>query len=121
MRQMVLVIGCVCLAGLLAAGCKMPTLKSTDVMYGPNGEIVKMKSPDDTMKIKYKDDGSVKIKGARGIGGQSRVAPLHVESGGDVGVHGVVAQPGGPVPPGMPAPGVPVQQGTTTDETTVVQ
>lgn len=120
MRQTALVLGCVCLAGLLTAGCKIPTLKSTDIMYGPQGEIVKMKSPDDTMKIKYKDDGSVKIKGARGIGGGSRVAPLPIESGRDVGVHGVVVQPGGPRPfPASPGGGS-VQQQTTTEETTVV-
>lgn len=47
MRRTALVAVCACLAGGLAAGCR-----STDVMYGPNGEIVKMKSPDRTMRIK---------------------------------------------------------------------
>jgi hypothetical protein len=120
MRRTVLVLGCVCLAGLLAAGCKIPTLKSTDVMYGPNGEIVKMKSPDRTMKIKVKGD-EVTVKGARGIGGQSRVAPLDVESGRDVGVHGVpVPPPAGHIVPVAPAPGVSVERQPITEETTVV-
>ncbi len=120
MRRAVLVLGCVCLAALLAAGCKVPTLKSTDVMYGPNGEIVKMKSPDRTMKIKVKGD-EVEIKGARGIGGQPRVAPLDVESGRDVGVHDVpVPPPAGHVVPVMPAPGVSAEGQPVTEETTVV-
>ena len=119
MRRTVLVLGCVCLVGLLAAGCKIPTLKSTDVMYGPSGEIVKMKSPDRTMKIKVKGD-EVTVKGARGIGGQSRMAPLDVESGRDVSVHGVqVPPPAGHIAPVAPAPGVSVQQ-PVTEETTVV-
>lgn len=118
MRKTLLAAACALLAGLLAAGCKIPTLKSTDVMYGPNGEIVKMKSPDRTMKIKVKGD-EVKIKGARGIGGQSRVAPLPVEADRDVGLHGVsVPPPAGPVAP-LP-PGIPIQGQTTTEETTVV-
>lgn len=108
------------MAALLAEGCKIPTLKSTDVMYGPNGEIVEMKSPDRTMKIKMKGD-EVKIKGARGIGGQSRVAPLDVESGRVVGVHGVqVPPPSGHIAPAAPAAGVSAQQEPVTEETTVV-
>ena len=56
MRRTALVAVCACASGLLAAGCKIPTLKSTDVMYGPDGGIVKMKSPDRKMKIKVKGD-----------------------------------------------------------------
>jgi hypothetical protein len=112
---------------LLAAGCKMPTLKSTDVMYGPSGEVIQMKSPKKTMKIKVKQD-EITIKGARGIGGEPRVRmpAVPVETERDVGVHGMMVPPPqgpiGPVAPaqGVPAVGVPVQQGTTTEETTVV-
>lgn len=118
MRRTVLVALCVCPAAAIVAGCKIPTLKSTDVMYGPNGEIVKMKSPDRTMKIKVKGD-TVKVKGARGIGGQSRMAPLPVETDRDVGVHGVmVPPPAGPIGPG---PGVIENTGTVTEQGTVVQ
>lgn len=117
MRRTVLVAVCACVAAAFAAGCKIPTLKSTDVMYGPNGEIVKMKSPDRTMKIKVKGD-TVTVKGARGIGGESRMAPLPIETGPGVGVHGVaVPPPAGPVGPG---PGV-IETGTVTEQGTVVQ
>jgi len=128
MNKTVMVLGAVCLVGLLVAGCKMPTLKSTDVTYGPQGEIVKMKSPDSKIKIKVKGD-EVTVKGARGIGGQSRVAPLPVETDRDVSVHGVmVPPPVGPIGPVGPAPVLPggvvpggsVQTQTTTEETTVV-
>ena len=113
MRRTALVAVCACLAGGLAAGCR-----STDVMYGPNGEIVKMKSPDRTMRIKVKGD-KVTVKGARGIGGQSRMAPLQVETGGDVGLHGVAVPP--PAGPAGPGPGVILQEGTVTEQGTVVQ
>lgn len=118
MRRAARMAACGCLAAAMAAGCKLPTLKSTDVMYGPNGEIVKMKSPDRTMKIKVKGD-TVKVKGARGIGGQSRMAPLPVETGRDVGVHGVMVPP--PAGPAGPGPGVIENTGTMTEESTVVQ
>ena len=118
MRRTVLVAVCVCLAASLAAGCKIPTLKSTDVMYGPNGEIVKMNSPDRTMKIKARGD-EVTVKGARGICVQSRIAPLTVESGGDVGVHGVMVPP--PAGPIWPGPGVIENTWTVTEQGTVVQ
>ena len=121
MSRIFMVLLCVCVAGALASGCKMPTLKSTDVMYGSNGEIVEMKSPREEMKIKVKEDGTVKVKGARGIGGQSRMAPLPVESERDVSVHDVpVPPPVGQVVPVAPAPGVPVQSQPVTEETTVV-
>lgn len=121
MSRTILTLLCVCVAGALTSGCKMPTLKSTDVMYGPKGEIVEMKSPREEMKIKVKEDGTVKVKGARGIGGQSRMAPLPVESGRDVSVHGVPVPPAaGHVVPVAPAPGVPVESQSVTEETTVV-
>ncbi len=118
MRRTALVAVCACASGLLAAGCKIPTLKSTDVMYGPDGGIVKMKSPDRKMKIKVKGD-EVTVKGARGIGGQPRMAPLPVETGGDVGIRGVqVPPPAGPV---LPGPGVIGPTESVTEEGTVVQ
>ncbi|MCX6338543.1 MAG: hypothetical protein NTX71_01310 [Candidatus Aureabacteria bacterium] len=103
------------LTALVITGC------SKDIMYGPQGEIVEMKSPKKEMKIKVKEDGTVKVKGARGIGGQSRMAPLDVESGRDVGVHGVpVPPPAGHIVPVAPAPGVSVERQPITEETTVV-
>lgn len=121
MNRTILTLACVCVAGMLASGCKVPTLKSTDVMYGPRGEIVEMKSPREEMEIKVKEDGTVKVKGARGIGGQPRMAPLPVESGRDVGVHDVqVPPPAGHVVPVAPQPGVPVESKPVTEETTVV-
>ena len=62
----------ICLAGLFITGC------SKDIMYGPHGEIVTMKSPSKKMKIEIKDD-EITIKGARGIGGQPRIAPQHLQ------------------------------------------
>ncbi|MEJ2744552.1 MAG: hypothetical protein P8123_02530 [bacterium] len=121
MSRTVVVLVCVCVMGMLVSGCKLPTLKSTDVMYGPRGEIVEMKSPREEMKIKVKKDGTVKVKGARGIGGQSRMAPLPVESERDVSVRDVpVPPPAGHVAPVAPAPGVPVESRSVTEETTVV-
>ncbi|MCX6357211.1 MAG: hypothetical protein NT045_04950 [Candidatus Aureabacteria bacterium] len=119
MSRIAVAVCCAVCMALLATGCKIPTLKSTDVMYGPSGEIVKMKSPDRTMKIKVKGD-EVTVKGARGIGGQSRMAPLPVESGRDVGMHGVMVPPPVGPGPGMSEQGISVQQQTTTEETTVV-
>jgi flagellar basal body rod protein FlgF len=122
MNRTALIAVCVCMAGALVSGCKMPTLKSTDVMYGPGGEIVEMKSPREEMKIKVKEDGTVKVKGARGIGGRPRMAPLPVESERDVSVHDVpVPPPAGHVAPIAPAPGVPVESQSVTEETTVVR
>ncbi|MDD5557638.1 MAG: hypothetical protein PHN82_10395 [bacterium] len=112
MRTTVAALGGVLIVGLLAAGC------SRDIMYGPRGEVVKMKSPDRTMKVKVKGE-TVQIEGAKGIGGRSRVAPLPVETERDVGIRGV------PVPPPaghiVPAPAAPVESRTVTEETTVVR
>lgn len=122
MRGTALLTGCVFLAAILLAGCKMPTLKSKDIMYGPQGEIVEMKSPRKTMKIEIEKD-EIEIKGARGIGGQPRVGmpAVPVETERDVGVHGVmVPVPAAPIGPVVPAPGVPVDSRTRTEETTVV-
>lgn len=106
----------ICLAPLTIIGC---TLSSQDIMYGPGGEIVKTKSPRKKMKITVKDD-EVKIKGARGIGGQPRVRmpAVPVETERDVGIHDVMvpAPPNEPVVPVVPQPGVPVHRKETTSE-----
>lgn len=106
MKKLFIPALCAAVAVVLVGGCKSRYIKSTDIMYGPNGEIVKMKSPDKTMKIKY-DGDKVKIKGARGIGGRSRVRmpPVVVEPDGDsVGVQGIMVAP--PSAPVVPVPAV---------------
>ena len=101
----------VCCGGICLCGFSC----SRDVMYGPNGEIVTMKSPDRTMKIKYEGD-TVTIKGARGIGGRSRVGmpPVEVETDQEkVGVQGTMISP-------PSAPVVPVPAERSVEEKTVV-
>jgi hypothetical protein len=75
-------------------------------MYGPDGELIKMKSPDRTMKIEV-DGDEVQIEGARGIGGKSRVRmpAVPVETEESVAIEGVmVPQPGAkPHVPAVPA------------------
>lgn len=90
---------CACIAVVFMAGC------SKDIMYGPHGEIVKMKSPKNKLKIKHKGD-KVEIDGVRGIGGRSRVRipPVPVETGeGSVGISDVMIHPpSAPVVPVVP-------------------
>lgn len=94
-------MSCVALSAAFVLGC------SRDIMYGPQGEIVEMKSPKKTLEIEYKKGGKVEIEGARGIGGRSRVRipPVPVETEGEaMGISDVMVAPPSapvvPVPPG---------------------
>ena len=111
MRKLAVLLLFICLSTVLIIGC------SKDIMYGPKGEIIKMKSPSKKMKITI-DDDEIEIKGARGIGGQSRVRmpAVPVETGEEpVGIHGVMV-PAPPAKPVLPASGVSVETKETTSE-----
>ncbi len=83
-------------------------------MYGPNGEIVKMKSPDRTMRIKVKGD-KVTVKGARDRRAVADGPPPGRDRRGRGAARGgraAAGGPGGPGPRRHPAGGTVTEQGT---------
>lgn len=110
--------GAMCVLPLLVTGC------SKDIMYGADGRIIEMDSPDDTLEIEI-DDDEIEIEGARGIGRRSRIPlpGMPIDDGdGPAGNEGVTIPPlVSPSDPAGSSPNISIERKTQKEERMIVR